>query len=230
MDFHRTSKRSVRSYVWDALRALAANCDKYFKRESINEKFQLKVLTLCLCFAFDKGNSESAARVLTFVVNSKSRDIASMERFILPKVFTERISLEKSLETLKNKVRGNRVPATLILFPFVLKGKAYHPICSSTLGSVSVACTAQKSEKGKTRLKIADDLNLKDLVQLAADYLAPRYHQLMNSGEIDALDADLVEKVRIASEHLIPEAMNDQSSSSSSSERSRYKGTIQKPR
>lgn len=43
------------------------------------------------------------------------------------------------------------------------------------------------------------------LAQVAAEYMAPSYHHLRNSGELDSLDGNLVEMVRTASVRLSQE-------------------------
>ncbi|XP_073154231.1 BTB/POZ domain-containing protein At1g04390-like isoform X2 [Henckelia pumila] len=59
-------------------------------------------------------------------------------------------------------------------------------------------------------IQVAADLSQWKLVRVAADRLAPSYHLLRNSGELDALDNNLVEMVRAASVRLSREGSSHQ--------------------
>ncbi|XP_051128689.1 BTB/POZ domain-containing protein At1g04390 isoform X2 [Andrographis paniculata] len=66
-----------------------------------------------------------------------------------------------------------------------------------------VASCLDSSRFLSTRIiQIAADFSLWKLAQVAADYMAPSYHQLRNSGELDALDNSVIEMVRAASVRL----------------------------
>ncbi|CAH9145185.1 unnamed protein product [Cuscuta epithymum] len=54
-------------------------------------------------------------------------------------------------------------------------------------------------------MQIAADLSEQKLVKVAVEYAAPSYHLIRNSGELDALDGDLVEMIRAASVRLFQE-------------------------
>lgn len=51
-------------------------------------------------------------------------------------------------------------------------------------------------------LQIAANFSLWKLAEVAAAYMAPSYQRLRNSGELEALDEELVEMVRAASVRL----------------------------
>ena len=51
-------------------------------------------------------------------------------------------------------------------------------------------------------IQIAASLYQKKLAEVAANYMAPLYHQLRNSGELEALDEELADMVRSASVRL----------------------------
>ncbi|XP_073154137.1 BTB/POZ domain-containing protein At1g04390-like [Henckelia pumila] len=112
-------KLSLRPYVWDILGGLAANCSGNFNCEMHKNKFQLKVLVICVCLVFINSteiprrtsqishpnaiHGESAARAVIMMVCSASKYIASMARSILFELFPSRrkVYLENLLKTLK---------------------------------------------------------------------------------------------------------------------------------
>lgn len=67
---------------------------------------------------------------------------------------------------------------------------------------VVVSCLDSSPHLSTKLIQIAADLSQWKLVQVAANYMAPSYHQLRNSGELDKLSDDLVEMVRVASVRL----------------------------
>ncbi|PIN07586.1 hypothetical protein CDL12_19851 [Handroanthus impetiginosus] len=67
---------------------------------------------------------------------------------------------------------------------------------------VVISCLDSCTHLSTKVIQIAANLSLWKFAQVAANYMAPSYHQLRNSGELDALDDDLVEMVRAASVRL----------------------------
>lgn len=70
---------------------------------------------------------------------------------------------------------------------------------------IVVSCLNFSTNLPAKVIQVAADLSQWKLVQVAADRLAPLYHLLRNSGELDALDNNLVEMVRAASVRLSQE-------------------------
>lgn len=62
-------------------------------------------------------------------------------------------------------------------------------------------------------IQVAANLSQWKLTQVAANCMAPAYHHLRDSGELDALDDNLVEMVRAASVLLLQQGSSDQLSS-----------------
>ncbi|PSS03165.1 BTB/POZ domain-containing protein [Actinidia chinensis var. chinensis] len=77
-------------------------------------------------------------------------------------------------------------------------GDDLHEYCSSVVIS-SLDSARHLSIKV---IQIAASLYQKKLAEVAANYMAPLYHQLRNSGELEALDEELADMVRAASVRL----------------------------
>ncbi|XP_073303470.1 BTB/POZ domain-containing protein At1g04390 isoform X2 [Primulina huaijiensis] len=75
---------------------------------------------------------------------------------------------------------------------------------------IVVSCLNFSTNLPAKVIQVAADLSQWKLVQVAADHLAPLYHLLRNSGELDALDSNLVEMVRAASVRLSQEGSSNQ--------------------
>ncbi|KAG8386600.1 hypothetical protein BUALT_Bualt03G0165200 [Buddleja alternifolia] len=68
--------------------------------------------------------------------------------------------------------------------------------------NIVISCLDSSRYLSTKIIQIAADLSLWKVAQVAANYMAPSYHHLRNSGELDALDSNLVEMVRAASVRL----------------------------
>ncbi|KAL3627094.1 hypothetical protein CASFOL_028457 [Castilleja foliolosa] len=70
---------------------------------------------------------------------------------------------------------------------------------------IVVHCLDSSKYLSTKLIQIAANFSQWELAQVAANYMAPSYHHLRNSGELDALDINLVEMVRAASVRLARE-------------------------
>ncbi|KAK6149499.1 hypothetical protein DH2020_017024 [Rehmannia glutinosa] len=77
---------------------------------------------------------------------------------------------------------------------------------------VVVSCLDSSKHLSSKIIPIAANFSQWKLAQVAANHMAPSYHQLRNSGELDALDDNLVEMVRAASVRLSQEGSHQYSS------------------
>ncbi|KAI3456713.1 hypothetical protein Pfo_013376 [Paulownia fortunei] len=76
---------------------------------------------------------------------------------------------------------------------------------------VVVSCLDSSRYLSTKTIQIAANFSQWKLAQVAANYMAPSYHHLRNSGELDALDNNLVEMVRAASVRLSQEGSHHSS-------------------
>ncbi|KAL6514006.1 hypothetical protein OROHE_019462 [Orobanche hederae] len=67
---------------------------------------------------------------------------------------------------------------------------------------IVVSCLDSPNYLSTKVIQVAANFSQWELAQLAANYLAPSYHHLRSSGELDSLDDSLVEMVRTASVRL----------------------------
>lgn len=70
---------------------------------------------------------------------------------------------------------------------------------------VVVSCLDSSRDLSTKVIQTAANFSQWSLAQIAANYMAPLYHHLRNSGEFDALDNNLIEMVRAASVRLSQE-------------------------
>ncbi|KAK4398716.1 BTB/POZ domain-containing protein [Sesamum angolense] len=70
---------------------------------------------------------------------------------------------------------------------------------------VVISCLDSSRYLSTKIIQIAANFSLWKLAQVAAEYMAPSYHHLRYSGDLDALDSNLVEMVRAASVRLSQE-------------------------
>ncbi|KAL8461975.1 hypothetical protein ACS0TY_033167 [Phlomoides rotata] len=70
---------------------------------------------------------------------------------------------------------------------------------------VVVSCLDSSRDLSTKVIQTAANFSQWSLAQIAANYMAPSYHHLRNSGEFDALDNNLIEMVRAASVRLSQE-------------------------
>ncbi|WCJ36997.1 BTB/POZ domain-containing protein At1g04390 [Euphorbia peplus] len=77
-------------------------------------------------------------------------------------------------------------------------------VCEISYGII-VSCLDSAKELSIKVIKIAADFSLWKLVEVTANHLAPLYRQLCQSGDLDALDEEVVEMIRAASVRLSQE-------------------------